>query len=374
MSRPFSRHAFTAHWSPLGVERETSGRPPVGRLIAYRHAVWRVVKVTDRKLPADAEKWDKPPYGVDLDWVAGAEPPWRDKHPDKVGGTLEIPFRRYVSWLVYPVSDRWPMCSCCGEPVPCRAEMQDRAIDAGMERVADLMSILPGTCWACREPITHRQDSVTYPGENFLLPGAPPPSFHTRQACVGSAKKYEEDWIYGGPPPPAPKRKDLPACHGHLIVHADGTSECHGGRDDCWGHTTGTHDQREVRACYEQTHGCGRDCPTEGHPGPNPGGAPRRVQVRGRVLTYPTCHGQLVVHADGTSECRHGVPGCGGYPTHDHGSWSTCYYADEGYECPKGCPPRGHGTSAVARRPRRNPWPGPTLLDTPDDPERGAPS
>jgi hypothetical protein len=199
-----SRLRFSGQWHPLGAERgHVFGKPPVGRLLAYSHAVWRVVSVTDGPIPPDASEWDRPPYAVDLDWVAGADPPWHSEHPDETVGTLDIPFRASPTWHVYPESDRWAACSCCGEPAPCRAEMQDRQIDAGMERVADLMAIPPGACWACKEPITKRQDSVTYPGENYLLPGAPPPRFHTRQACIGSALRYEEDWIYGGPPPPA---------------------------------------------------------------------------------------------------------------------------------------------------------------------------
>ena len=59
-----------------------------------------------------------------------------------------------------------------------------------------------------------------------------------------------------GPPalPPA-------ACPGRLTLHEDGSTSCHGGRDDCWGGAGYRHDA--PIACAAVSHGCGR-CQTAG--------------------------------------------------------------------------------------------------------------
>lgn len=44
------------------------------------------------------------------------------------------------------------------------------------------------------------------------------------------------------------------ACHGHLLLHEDGRTECHGGLDTCWG--TGPH-HTPPESCRTQSHGCG---------------------------------------------------------------------------------------------------------------------
>jgi hypothetical protein len=50
--------------------------------------------------------------------------------------------------------------------------------------------------------------------------------------------------------PPAGGR----ACHGRLLLHEDGRTECHGGLDTCWG--AGPH-RGAPEACASRSHGCG---------------------------------------------------------------------------------------------------------------------
>lgn len=284
-----------APWRPAGT-RDHYGQPVTGGLIAYRHAVWRVVAVTDLPVLDDAdrdvwiaagmpalEEWKWRPYQVDVDWVGGDNPGWTPQDLAKGQPTIRIPAGHGPHrWCVYPASGRWPVCSCCGEPMPCRAELQDREVDRGLYRVERLMSRMPGCCWDCGEPITARQKSVTYPGGNLDLPGGPEVQFHLRRSCRWPAVAYEQRWIAADPR--HERILTWPACTGLLVVHADGSSECvsgpgpagseHQGGPDCGGHLTHDHDTRS--ACYvgrawfanvADMPGCPRGCSPHGHPG-----------------------------------------------------------------------------------------------------------
>jgi hypothetical protein len=251
-------------WTPLGTRRHYD-RPKAGQLIAQAHTVWRVTNVQDvalddadrdrwlkRGMP-DPETWKQRPYEVKLEWIGGAEPPWIK---ESTRGAIRVSAEAFTTWDVY-ASGRWPQCSCCGEPMPCHAELEDRQVTTGLDKIEKLEAIPYGACWACSEPITTRQKSVTYPGDNIDLPGGQQPHFHTRRQCRGSAELYERKWIAADP-----RRERVltwPKCGGILIVHADGSSDCVSGRSplggdecvsqpDCEGHLT--HDHGSIRACY----------------------------------------------------------------------------------------------------------------------------
>jgi hypothetical protein len=286
---------MTRRWLPTNTNYHL-GPPPVGRLMARDHAVWRITAVTTRPLSdadrdmwmeagmPDIETWPCRPYRVNVEFIAGARPDWaRTEEP--VNGSMKLPavatYDR-ASWDLYPESGRWPMCSCCGEPMPCRAELQDREVAAGLAEVEKFAKKMPGCCWACSEPITSRQRAVAYPGDNLDLPGGPPVRFHTRAKCGYDACQYELRWIAVDP-----RRERIltyPKCSGILVVHANGSSECRSGGTpfgteastelECRGHLT--HDHGVQQACYvgdawlehpSQMPGCPRGCQREGHPG-----------------------------------------------------------------------------------------------------------
>jgi hypothetical protein len=174
------------------------------------------------------------------------------------------------------------MCSCCGEPMPCRAELEDREVTASLKQVEKWAGRLPGCCWGCGEPINRRHKSVAYPGDNLDLPGGPTVVFHTRASCRGWAQAYELRWIAVDP-----RRERVltwPKCGGILVVHGDGSSECssgtgplgheHRGEHDCRGHLT--HDHGSHAACYvgdrwlareSEMPGCPRGCDRRTHRG-----------------------------------------------------------------------------------------------------------
>ena len=126
-------------WFPLGTQSSGYSPPTTGDLIAREHAVWRVEAVADLPLDADdREKWMEAgapdpwhgrPYEVHVVFVGGARPTWAGVNDTAVKGKVKVPasaYGRHNAWPTYPPSGRWPQCSCCGEPMPCRAELQDR--------------------------------------------------------------------------------------------------------------------------------------------------------------------------------------------------------------------------------------------------------
>jgi hypothetical protein len=292
-------------WNPLQTDRRR--RPETGNLIALDHAVWRIAAVTDLPFSdtdretwmdvgmPDPATWHGRPYRADVDWVAGVRPDWALTGPVDTA-SVDIAANNSWSgaqWDVYPPSGRWPQCSCCGEPMPCRAEMEDREVTAGLNLVEKFAKRLPGCCWGCEEPITRRQKSVTYAGDNLDLPGGPEARFHTRADCHYYACRYELRWIAVDP-----RRERVltyPKCAGILVVHGDGSSECRSGTSalggvreserECRGHLT--HDHAAHQACYvgdsyfvqlADMPGCPRGCPRdETHPGTRTTPRPPRV-------------------------------------------------------------------------------------------------
>jgi hypothetical protein len=302
------RPAYRRHRVVLGAS-EIAFPPPAGRLIAHQHAVWRIHQVQipaeftgdDRQMwldagcpdPAELDRWTGWPYIVHAVWVAGERPSWAPA-TGPVVAKLRVPASPWGgknTWHLYPESGRWPQCSCCGGPMPCRAELLDQRVAAGLAEVEKHTHKMPGCCWACTEPITHRQKAVTYEGDNLDMPTGPAVQFHTRQQCRPAACEYEERW---------------------LVLD------------------------------------------------------PRRE----RILTWPTCGGILIVHADGTSQCVTGSdqlyvrdPNCRGHLTHDHTAFTTCtagsHFArmtgvDDLGDCRRGCPPDSrHHTGTLTARPER---------------------
>lgn len=294
------------YWLPR-MARTAYDVPAPGSLIAREHGVWKISDVIDLPL-SDADRdvwleagmpdlatWRGRPQRIVVEWQAGARPKWAPPEGPVQRAHVDLPAERFRSedWHVYPPPGRWPMCSCCGEPMPCRAELQDREVEAGLNDVEKFASRVPGSCWACGEPITGRQKSVHYSGENLDLPGGPALRFHTRASCFGAAKNYELRWIAEDP-----RRERIltyPKCAGMLIVHADGSSECQSGRTavgteavsdpECRGHLT--HDHGAHAACYvggewfahpSRMPGCPRGCSQAGHPGTRTTSRPERRQ------------------------------------------------------------------------------------------------
>lgn len=307
-------------WYPLRTEL-AYGRPRPGDTVAHLHAAWRVTAVDVQALnraearewraagEPDVLTWVKAPYMVRMDFLGGVLPSWAKDWPagrlvrasvtiraiqadddDETADEDEVPEETpedlaiylysansislnasgRAVWRMYPPHGRWPMCSCCGEPVPCRAELRDEEVRDSLAAMETAMSRDPDACWECGKKIAPREQVAAYPGENLDLPGSTDVRFHARRSCWAAACAYELRWIAADPT----RQRVLtwPKCGGLLVVHADGSTECRGfGEDvaeDCQGHDTHDHGSRAV--CFSATRGmCLRGCTREYHPGMN---------------------------------------------------------------------------------------------------------
>ena len=259
------------HWTPAMTVRCYDRRPPIGALIAYQRKPWRVLAIDD----VDPANWtdderdylarpfmgsDRNPFRIRVEPIGGGK-----------GGGLRVSPWHYRAWHLLP--EHYAVCVSCGELAPCLAHTSMLAAQEAMKRAERDMATLPGCCPSCQEPITHRQESVTFPGDNLLNPTAESgPTFHLRRACRGGAERYEEMWVRADPT--RPRSLLTLSCGGSVIVHGDGSAECHGAEDCPSIHARHGH----YAACYVQSHGCGRGCTRSGHPGTRVAGRPRGVQ------------------------------------------------------------------------------------------------
>ena len=254
-------------WRPAIVAKTHygHGRPPVGILIGHRGQAYRVVRVED----VNPGNWSE---RAREQWLAEKMPdPWRrapyrvvvkkaDAGPDLM---MTVEPWMYVDWHELP--EHYAVCVACGDPAPCAGHTQAKQAEWEMERAEREMSVLPGCCPACHEPISTRQKVHTFPGANLLNPlGESDVRFHQRRQCRSGAQRYEEMWVQADPT--RPRSLLTLRCEGFVTVHADGSGECHGRQDgsDCptiYARHTGR------AACYLMTHGCGLGCTPDDHPG-----------------------------------------------------------------------------------------------------------
>lgn len=213
--------AYTPRWRPSASTTRYS-RPDPGQVIAVNRIPYRVVEIREID-PANwrpeerdaylkgaagtpAEQWAWRPWAL----VADELPAGRRRHL-RVSG-------RTVSWHV--VGEHYAVCVQCGELHPCRHITTEAEVARQGEEAERLMNIGPGCCWSCGEPVTSRQRSIAFDGENLLLPGGPLALFHTRRSCHYAASRYEQRWVAADP-----RRRWRLQCPGHIAVHAD-AAEC----------------------------------------------------------------------------------------------------------------------------------------------------
>lgn len=268
-----------SEWHPMGVDNRSrygSGRrPEVGQVVAYDRRAWEVTHVSDAepepdevaRLNAYVPPWRErmQPYRVSLRRVHGA----KHERENNVG---DIALRVRVGGWAFPtyLNGRVPLCSCHGEPWPCIEADQQAQAEKELKRAEKVLKLLPGCCPACEEPVTARQQAITFGGPNVRNPLAEGPTFHLRRKCYRAAADYEELWVADEP---GRKRSLLTLrCAGTVIVHGDGSAECYGADDSDCPSVYAQH--RGYTACYVQSHGCGRGCSTHGHPGTRIAGRP----------------------------------------------------------------------------------------------------
>lgn len=258
--------AVRDYWEPaVRGARSFERRPPMGALIAVDRRPWIVAEINER----DAIDW---PDKARDEWLRIGMPETWDRRPfvavlkPAQGGKtvhLEINPWHWSSWWT-ALPEHYAVCVSCGELAPCREITAERQAVDQMRRFERLASVMPGCCWGCSEPISSRQEVFTFPGPNVWMPTAPDNvRIHTRRKCISAAARYEEDWIAADPT--RPRSLLTLRCRGTLVVHQDGSAECFGAAEsDC---PTVYAQHGSMTACYAQSHGCGRECSRDNHPG-----------------------------------------------------------------------------------------------------------
>lgn len=207
-------------WYPLGstqasFTRAAKGVPiEVGTYVAFDHAAWRVTEVRPDTRDSDGK----------VRHHAVVVPVALYDEPDP---TARRNASRSIGWVyglaVYP-DGHYPVCAQCHEPLPCREQMA-KEVSAAAAKRADRYS-MEGVCPDCLEPVTSRQQSVTWP-DNVVIPGGPEVTYHKRRQCFASAIEYEQRWVAADPG----RRKAMYTCTGHVVYHGNLTYECTEGVD-----------------------------------------------------------------------------------------------------------------------------------------------
>jgi hypothetical protein len=214
-------------WRPQGGERRAWRDLVPGDRLELDREVWRVREV--RLVPvADWDEGDQRGYQA-INGARESEEDWQFRPvylvlaPARGGKLRHVKVRPYRGPRAYVLPSHYPVCSECGDPWPCRDLEIDAEAGKQMAEVARLESILPGCCWKCGEPVTSRQKSIAFEGENLLLPGGPPVVFHLRRGspyCSSAAVDYDKRWVAA-----EEGRHPRLYCPGRLVVHVDGR-EC----------------------------------------------------------------------------------------------------------------------------------------------------
>lgn len=214
---------------------------------------------TDRLEPDSIVVWERQPYRViqvrerdQVDWPQNYRDAWvehgmpepstwgyrpvvavirHDGQPQSKPLHLQCPAS--ANWFVLP--EHYWVCRRCQEVPPCKHVHDESVMERASERMEKEMSILPGVCHGCREPISKRQKSFTFPGANLIRPdlGDDSAIFHTRRSCYGFLDSYDQRWAAA-----EPGRERLFYCPHTLTEHNDGSRECSGaacvanGRED----------------------------------------------------------------------------------------------------------------------------------------------
>lgn len=214
--------------------------------------VSRRATYTDKLEPGTLIVWDRKPYRVlevrelaHANWPDAYREQWVKQNmpdpdswhyrprvivmrseEDPKAKPLNLQGPNSVRWYTLP--EHYPICRLCKEIPPCRHVHTEAVVERATDRMAEEMAILPGTCHACKEPITRRQKSFTFPGPNLIRPdlGDDSAVFHTRRDCYGSLDSYDKRWAAA-----EPDRERLFYCPGKLTEHHDESSEC--SQPDC---------------------------------------------------------------------------------------------------------------------------------------------
>ncbi|AIG81344.1 Hypothetical protein AJAP_42885 (plasmid) [Amycolatopsis japonica] len=173
-------------WEPADAEK-TRRTPEIGDTIAYDRRAWIVKDVA--AVPRDA--WTETDRSM-------RETHGRDATPSLVTihattGTSSLRLRTWagvVAWWIYP-NGHYPVCGCCHEPVPCRAQEANQVSDVVFARALRFSEA--GRCPECGGEVTANQRPIRFT-ENRVWPLGPAPIFHGhRKVCRAAAERYARE-------------------------------------------------------------------------------------------------------------------------------------------------------------------------------------
>lgn len=176
-----------ARWEPADAEK-TRRTPAVGDTIAWDRRVWTVHSVT----PIPTDQWREDDYAM-VDVHGPDATPSHVAITPATGDGQGLRLRSWsgvIVWWIYP-NGHYPVCGCCQEPMPCRA--QEAAGTADLEFARALRFAEPGRCPECGDIVQANQRPLRF-AENRVWPLGPPPVFHGhRRACQLAAERYADD-------------------------------------------------------------------------------------------------------------------------------------------------------------------------------------
>jgi hypothetical protein len=174
-----------------------------GRLVIWGKAPFRVLSRDD----VNPGNW---PSEYDEAWAAAGRPEWTTwaQRPMRLRVQRDTdstdPERSGIvpadgSWVTLP--EHYSVCRSCGELPPCREVFTDRVLAVESHRIDFEMRLTHGMCHGCGKPVTPREHSTMFPGDNLVRPdlGDNTAVFHTRRSCLHIALAYQDRWIEAGP-------------------------------------------------------------------------------------------------------------------------------------------------------------------------------
>jgi hypothetical protein len=216
-----------SEWRPeqRDVHREPMAEIEPGAIVLYERKPYRVATATmDDPLnwpestrekwiedgAPDPATWHRRPYTVSVHPVE--EP---DAKPLWLGASAR-------SWW-YVAPEHYSICRLCREIPPCAHAHAAKVMEDAAGKMGQVLSILPGCCHCCGNPVTRREKTILFEGPNLIRPdlGDDSALFHLRQSCNWAAYRYDVRWAAA-----VEGRRRKLYCAGRRRDHYDGTWDC----------------------------------------------------------------------------------------------------------------------------------------------------
>ncbi|MEV0081162.1 hypothetical protein AB0H58_32515 [Nocardia neocaledoniensis] len=166
-----TRDEWGNFWFPRDVDRKA--RPTPGCLVAWMYQPWRLISMTHDEQNRMVVTYVLRPLHVNPE-IATHE---QDEHLVGSPSAFDV------------LNEHYGLCVHCNELLPCRTSIAEQMAIRAAARMQRYETA--GICPECQEPVTHRQESETFP--NVVSPLGPPVTFHAgRRACRYAMEQYRD--------------------------------------------------------------------------------------------------------------------------------------------------------------------------------------